>query len=110
MSVGKNVPLLLDCAFFFAAAHARDKPPEYEEQHRNAGSSPYSGDIRYFCINRHAGGVNSVFGDCSVRKVGLKELWTLKWCPEFDTANAWTKAGGVQPEDWPPWMRGFKDY
>jgi hypothetical protein len=22
----------------------------------------------------------------------------------------WTKAGGVKPEDWPPWMRRFKDY
>jgi hypothetical protein len=22
----------------------------------------------------------------------------------------WTKAGGVQPDDWPEWMRGFKDY
>jgi hypothetical protein len=29
---------------------------------------------------------------------------------QFDTANEWTKAGGVQPDDWPEWMRGFKDY
>ena len=28
----------------------------------------------------------------------------------FDTANKWTMAGGVQPEEWPVWMRGFKDY
>jgi hypothetical protein len=51
-----------------------------------------------------------VFLDGSVRKVGLKELWTLKWFPQYDTANRWTKAGGVRPEDWPQWMRGFKDY
>ena len=31
------------------------------------------------CINRHDGGINAVFLDWSVRKVGLKELWTLKW-------------------------------
>ena len=48
--------------------------------------------------------------DWSVRKVGLKELWTLKWDPAFDTSGPWTLAGGVQPEDWPQWMRGFKDY
>jgi hypothetical protein len=48
--------------------------------------------------------------DWSARKVGLKELWTLKWHRQFNTANRWTKAGGVKPEDWPPWMRRFKDY
>jgi prepilin-type processing-associated H-X9-DG protein len=63
-----------------------------------------------FCLNRHSGAVNCLFMDSSVRKVGLKELWTLKWHREFNTANRWTKAGGVQPEDWPKWMRNFKDY
>jgi hypothetical protein len=48
--------------------------------------------------------------DWSVRKVELKETWTLKWHREFDTANKWTSAGGVKPEDWPYWMRKFKDY
>jgi prepilin-type N-terminal cleavage/methylation domain-containing protein/prepilin-type processing-associated H-X9-DG protein len=62
------------------------------------------------CINRHDGGVNCLFFDWSVRKVGLKELWTLKWHPQYDTAGPWTKAGGVQPSDWPEWMRKFKDY
>jgi len=69
-----------------------------------------SGGADDVCIDRHNGGVNTTFADGSVRKVGLKELWTLKWAPHFDTANKWTLAGGVQPEDWPEWMRGFKDY
>jgi len=63
-----------------------------------------------FCINRHNEHVNTLFLDWSVRKIGLKELWTLKWYKEFNTANEWTRAGGVQPEDWPEWMRKFKDY
>jgi len=67
-------------------------------------------NVHQVCINRHEDGINMVFVDSSVRKVGLKELWTLKWYPQYDTANRWTKAGGVQPEDWPQWMRGFKDY
>ena len=64
----------------------------------------------WFCINRHDGYVNSLFMDWSVRKVGLKELWTLKWHRNFNTSNRWTRAGGVRPEDWPEWMRDFKDY
>ncbi len=62
------------------------------------------------CINRHNGYVNGLFLDWSARRVGLKELWTLKWNKQFDTSNKWTKAGGMQPEDWPKWMRNFKDY
>jgi prepilin-type processing-associated H-X9-DG protein len=63
-----------------------------------------------FCRNRHSGHINGLFLDWSVRKVGLKELWTLKWHREYNTRGPWTKAGGVKPEDWPQWMRGFKDY
>jgi hypothetical protein len=48
--------------------------------------------------------------DMSVRKIGLKDLWTLKWNPHFDTANRLTRAGRVRSEDWPPWMWKFKDY
>lgn len=66
--------------------------------------------LNVFCINRHNGFVNCVFLDFHVRKVGLKELWTLKWHRKCNTAGPWTKAGGVRPEDWPPWMRSFKDY
>ena len=62
------------------------------------------------CINRHNGGVNTLFMDWSVRKVGLKELWTLKWHRSYDTAGPWTLDGGVKPSDWPEWMRKFKDY
>ena len=76
------------------------------------GPPPYADYLGkpVMCINRHHGGINMLFADWSVRKVGLKELWTLKWRKHFDTANPWTRAGGVQPEDWPEWMRGFKDY
>jgi prepilin-type processing-associated H-X9-DG protein len=62
------------------------------------------------CDHRHRDSVNALFLDWSVRKVGLKELWTLNWCAEFNRAGPWTKAGGVQPQDWPAWMRSFKDY
>jgi len=87
-STGPLVPIFL----------RRHRPPETEFAERS------------FCINRHNGHINALFMDWSVRKVGLKELWTLKWSSRWDTAGPWTKAGGVQPEDWPEWMRKFKDY
>jgi hypothetical protein len=67
-------------------------------------------EMHIVCVDRHNGAVNHLFMDWSVRKVGLKELWTLKWHRQFDTEGPWTKAGGVQPSDWPEWMRNFKDY
>ena len=72
------------------------------------GESPSLGDGAK--INRHSGKINGLFLDWSVRRIGLKELWTLKWNKQYDTAGRWTKAGGMQPSDWPPWMRRFKDY
>ncbi|MBN1975419.1 MAG: type II secretion system protein [Sedimentisphaerales bacterium] len=94
-----NIPVFLDSASWSGLfIWEGQKPPATEEESINC------------CINRHNGGVNSLFLDWSVRKVGLKELWKLKWNPKFDTNGPWTIAGGVKPEDWPQWMRGFKDY
>ncbi|MBW8042118.1 MAG: hypothetical protein FVQ85_19255 [Planctomycetes bacterium] len=101
-----NIPVLLDCILPVAGPVHHIKPPPYE----NVPISGSDGVLDPFCINRHDGGINSLFLDWSVRKVGLKELWTLKWHKEFNTANKWTSAGGVQPSDWPDWMRQFKDY
>ena len=99
-----RVPFLLDSRRPAAGPNLPNMtPPEYEDITPTGGMATY-------CINRHIEGINSLFMDWSVRKVGLKELWTLKWHRQFDTANEWTKAGGVKPEDWPEWMQGFKDY
>jgi prepilin-type N-terminal cleavage/methylation domain-containing protein/prepilin-type processing-associated H-X9-DG protein len=71
----------------------------------------WSGNLMGRCaINRHQGFVNAAFMDWSARKVGIKELWTLKWHKRFDTSGPYTKAGGMQPENWPDWMSRFKDY
>jgi prepilin-type N-terminal cleavage/methylation domain-containing protein/prepilin-type processing-associated H-X9-DG protein len=99
-----NIPTLLDAGYPYGRPDDFDRPPFTEE---SAGLPP---DMDTFCMDRHDGHVNGLFLDWSVRKVGLKELWTLKWHAEFNTAGRWTKAGGVQPEDWPEWMRHFKDY
>jgi len=95
-----DVPVMMDAMHWWADLVPEWGPPPYAD---------YPGKP-LMCINRHNGGINILFSDWSVRKVGLKELWTLKWRKYFDTAGRWTRAGGVQPEDWPAWMRGFKDY
>jgi prepilin-type N-terminal cleavage/methylation domain-containing protein/prepilin-type processing-associated H-X9-DG protein len=104
-----KVPVWFDCAYFCAGVGSYEPyyvvdPPPLEDFSRGN----YLGTV--CVVNRHDGGMNSLFMDWSVRKVGLKEPWTLKWYREFNTANKWTLAGGVQPEDWPEWMRKFKDY
>ena len=104
-----NIPVMLDNHRPWGYRYDFEDPPEFDAVpialYRISHDSG-----RYFCINRHDGGVNGLFMDWSVRKVGLKEIWTLKWHREFNTSNIWTKAGGVKPEDWAEWMRGFKDY
>jgi hypothetical protein len=99
-----DVPLYLDCRFVAPMVWADDAPPPEDDVW-----VPESG-MSDFCIDRHQGFITGLFGDSSVRKVGLKELWTLKWHREYDTAGPWTKAGGVTPGDWPEWMRRFKDF
>jgi len=96
-----EIPLLLD-----ATGPSADPIDNFPPPFREDGG----GLMGCFCINRHNECVNGVFLDWSVRRIGLKELWTLYWSWDFNTAGRWTRAGGVRPEDWPEWMRGFKDY
>ncbi|MCX5643384.1 MAG: prepilin-type N-terminal cleavage/methylation domain-containing protein [Phycisphaerae bacterium] len=96
-----NIPVVLDSEAPWGGPPSANEPP------RGLGRPSA---LSSFCLRRHGDFVNGVFLDWSVRKIGLKELWKLKWCQEFDTNGPWTKAGGVQPEDWPERMRNMKDY
>lgn len=100
-----QIPMYLDGAWAWACIDSWDSPPL-----RDAIPTVESTNWDSPCIDRHDGYVNGLFFDWSVRKIGLKELWTLKWHPRYNTVGPWTRAGGVESEDWPPWMRGFKDY
>ncbi|UCE49691.1 MAG: hypothetical protein JSW47_05995, partial [Phycisphaerales bacterium] len=103
-----NIPVMGDGTWRSdAQPYERDRPPAYEGEPRGGVASD---EIRIFCINRHDGFINMLFMDWSTRKVGLKELWTLKWYVRCNTGGAWTRAGGIRPDEWPEWMRSFKDY
>jgi len=91
-----NVPVFLDCQVWSTYPVVFLPPREHESDF----IGPTSMD--HFAINRHDGYINGLFMDWSVRKIGLKELWRLKWHRKCDT-NGWSG-------DWPEWMRNFKDY
>ncbi|MCP4610177.1 MAG: type II secretion system protein [Planctomycetes bacterium] len=97
-----NIPLFMDCVVWDTYCNHTQAPPEIDGIVQN--------EMHLVCINRHNGIINVVFLDLNVRKVGLKELWTLNWHRNFDTQGPWTTAGSVQSSDWPGWMRTFKDY
>ncbi len=110
---GNNIPVFADTMWrgggpFYqngSPQSNRIAPPAFHGQWVNA-----SHEMKHFSINRHNGTVNHVFLDWSVRRVGIKELWTLKWHRQYNTNDFWTMAGGVQPGDWPDWMRNLKEY
>ncbi len=84
-----------------------DQPPAVEN---GPADQPGTNEMNRVCVDRHGGFVNSLFADWTARKVGLKELWTLKWHKTYNTSGNWTKAGNVDPSAWPQWMRVYKDY
>jgi prepilin-type N-terminal cleavage/methylation domain-containing protein/prepilin-type processing-associated H-X9-DG protein len=93
-----NIPLFLDCTWLGGLPEDGDTPPQEEG---DCEFGLLGTNIQGFCLDRHNGAINGLFLDFSVRKIGLKELWKLKWHRKFDTSG-WS--GG-----WPEWMKHFKD-
>jgi len=101
-----NVPLFLDCIWLggfpgqntiIGGSDNPDTPP---------GGFTTEGMMSRYCINRHNGNVNGLFLDLSVRKIGLKQLWNLKWHQKYNTQNRQTKKAA----SWPAWMKDFTNY
>ena len=101
-----NVPLIFDSSWPYARFTEVASPP-FEDADSRIDFYSFTNTV---CMDRHRRGINVVFMDFTVRKVGLKELWTLKWHQKYNTAGPWTKAGGVLPDTWPKWLRNCKDY
>jgi prepilin-type N-terminal cleavage/methylation domain-containing protein len=99
-----NIPVMMDGLRFDTWPLETQAPAAQEEA---AWSSNNMGRV---CINRHRGFTDVSFADWSVRKVGLKELYTLQWHKAWNANGPWTKAGGVNAENWPDWIRPHKEY
>ncbi len=98
------VPLFLGAQRYNMWPEHTDLAPKFDGQMWTAQNQ-----MRRVCLNRHDGFVNGIFLDFSLKKVGLKELWRLKWHRKFDTTNGPVQ-GVPYPAGWPDWMKGFKDY
>ena len=107
---GNEIPMFLDCYFWCGWPDDDDTPPEYFDHQMR----PDENAMNRYCLDRHDGNINAIFMDYHVQKVGLKQLWTLKWSKDFNKVNPWTTAGGVTPGDWANygsgWMAKFKNY
>jgi prepilin-type N-terminal cleavage/methylation domain-containing protein len=97
-----RTPLLGDAQWIDCWPHHTDPSPDYSGM---PWGFDHSISMWRICIDRHQGYVNWVFLDYTVRKVGLKQLWKLKWHRTFDL-----KGGPTPQSGWPDWMKGFKNY
>ena len=98
------IPLLLDALWIYGWPQPTDEPPDYDGQYFLQTTS----SMARFCTSRHYGAINGLFLDFSARKIGLKELWLLKWSRTYDVEWArqnepdWTIGTG--------WIMPLKDY
>jgi prepilin-type N-terminal cleavage/methylation domain-containing protein len=99
------VPLFLEAQRYNGWALETDTPPPFDGERWNDNAQ-----MGRYCLNRHDGFAGCLFLDYSARKVGLKEMWTLKWHKEYNQAGPWTTGGGIVSSDWPEWLQRFKDY
>jgi hypothetical protein len=66
--------------------------------------------MKISCINRHDEHINMIFLDYTVRKVGLKELWELKWHRMWEEKYIDASCPPTAWNDPDHWMFNMKDY
>jgi len=79
-----KVPVLGDGTHFDAWVTHYDVPPPFMDAAGIGNILATGYNMQHFCINRHGGSINMLFADWTVRRVGLKELWTLKWHAKWE--------------------------
>ncbi len=82
-----DVPLMADAMWDGTEPTYDDAPPP--------ALCVQNSNMSVFCMPRHNSRLNMLFMDKSVRKVGLRQLWSLNWHTEWKTMD----------QDWPQWMK-----
>lgn len=104
-----RIPMFMDASYYDdkcdPTVYHYDNPPEYEGQ----PSGDPKDEMKRVCVNRHQEAINCAFLDFSARKVGLKELWELRWSRKWFTNKA-DFPDPYPPNPWPDWMKDFRDY
>ncbi|MHC4153108.1 MAG: type II secretion system protein [Planctomycetota bacterium] len=108
-----NIPLHGDANWAAGFPTTTDDPAEIRNHPPVCGCG---GEINRWNLDRHNLSVNHVFLDWSVRKVGLRQLWSLTWNKQRaqDGSPGWGNIT-IQPDwndpmQWPEWMRNSKNY
>jgi prepilin-type N-terminal cleavage/methylation domain-containing protein len=83
-------------------------PEPYEEPAETRLHDP--GHLNLFNLDRHNLSINMLFLDWTVRKVGLKQLWHLRWSKQDGWGDLSVVRDPDKAEDWPEWMRASKNY
>jgi len=97
-----RVPFYMDSRHVDSWPHDTDIPANYEfPLDAPAGNVGGSGAMRVFTMLRHGKSINAVFGDGSVQRTRITDLWAWKWHRTFNTNNDY--ANGTKT--FPPWMR-----
>jgi len=99
-----TIPHVLASVFVDTAVEDTDVTPSNQEHYTETyNASWHQNAMKFYCIDRHNGGINGAFVDMSARHVGLKQLWLFKWHENFIKRSV--PLGG-----WPDWMRKYKEY
>lgn len=102
------VPVFGDCSSTGSGGRVTDLPPQHiDSDNRNDGGDRFG--IGCWTLYRHECYINMLFMDWNIRKVGLKELWKLKWHKRFDMTQGPVE-NAVWPAGWPEYMRNCKRY
>jgi len=99
-----GIPILGDCTWYGGQPANRADPahPAFEKESQppimrywweTDPSAAWSSSMCRFALDRHSRAINMCFMDSSMRKVGLYDLWTLKWhrnaLPNYDVVIPW---------------------
>ena len=96
------IPLVCDSVYVDTAPYHFDQAPSNQEHEMDEYIADWdTNSMKYYCIDRHNGGINGAFVDMHVQHIGIKQLWRLKWHNNFDTS--------VIPT-FDTWLEQYKDY
>jgi prepilin-type N-terminal cleavage/methylation domain-containing protein/prepilin-type processing-associated H-X9-DG protein len=90
---GERVPVFGDCIQSWGGPDSMDSVPSDLinplPYYSGVGPKPQgpTGQMAYFCIDRHFRAINIAFLDGHAERVGLEELWKLRWNNAFKPSN-----------------------
>lgn len=103
VSGGDKVPMLLDGLHIGGRPDTTDDLPDFNGNCNKMGSlGSASNAMSRFMMDRHSGGIQAVFMDLSVRKIGVKGVGRLKWHRVYDEDFF-----GPTFIHWPSWIKPY---